>query len=306
MYASGPKLVAELQKRGYSTVLYYGGDGDVSIQQSQIPRMVNEDHVDVMIIAPVKSNSLKEQLQIAKKAQIPVIAFDNLIGDSDAVDYYVGFDNVTVGRMQAEYLINVLDLDTRTDDDPAYIELCAGDPEDLCARKSFEGFIDAVKPYMAAKKLVILSSQYEYDKCSVQKGDADQAMKRMDLLASNQQYAPQARRLDAVYCASDHIANGVKQALLRKGYTAENMPFLTGKDGTDDVLDEIREGAHRCTVYRDPEVLNNAAADLVDALLQGTKPEVNDTSSYSNGSRSLKSVLSEPMLIEPANIMLYF
>ncbi len=99
-----------------------------------------------------------------------MIAFDNLIGDSDAVDYYVGFDNVTVGRMQAEYLINVLDLDTRTDDDPAYIELCAGDPEDLCARKSFEGFIDAVKPYMAAKKLVILSSQYEYDKCSVQEG----------------------------------------------------------------------------------------------------------------------------------------
>ena len=305
-YASGPKLVAELQKRGYSTVLYYGGDGDVSIQQAQIPRMVNEDHVDLMIIAPVKSNSLKEELKTAKKMQIPVIAFDNLIGDSDAVDYYVGFDNIAVGRMQAEYLINVLNLDSRSEDDPAYMELCAGDAEDLCARKSFEGFIETVKPYIEAKKLVIPSTESEYDSCSVQNAEADQAMKRMDLLASKLQYDPKAQRLDAVYCASDHIANGVLQSLRRKGYTAENMPYLTGKDGTDEVLDEIRDGAHRCTVYRDPEVLNNVAADLVDALLQGTNPEINDSSSYSNGSYSLKSVLSEPMLIEPANIMFYF
>lgn len=305
-YEAGPALVKELQNRGYETVLYYGGDGDVPIQQAQIPRMIKEDRVQAMIVAPIVSNSLIEQLKEAKNNNIPVIAFDNLITYSDAVSYYVGFDDLQVGRMQAQYLIDILGLEARTDENPAYIEMCAGDGKDLGAEKSFNGFIETLLPYIDDGRVKVLSNEFFFSMCNVEQGTADHAMKRMDDIIEKNGYGSGKQKLDAVYCASDTIADGVMDSLERNGYTSDNMPYLTGRDATSTVISDIKGGEHRSTIYRDPELLNKNCVDLVDALLSGQEPEVNDTTSYNNGMYDMRSVLSEPMLISSSNIMFYF
>lgn len=304
-YTAGPALEKNLHDRGYETVLYYGGDNDIAIQQQQIPRMLNEDHVDAMIIAPIDANSLIEQLAPAK-GKIPVISFDRLIMYSEAVNYYVGFDNVQVGKMQGQALAKSLKLDERTSDDPAYLEICAGDRKDRSAEKAFNGFLSIILPYIDDGRVVVPSEQFFFAMCAVPEGSEQNALKRMDQLIADKGFSPNGAKLDAVYCASDTEADGVIKSLKRAGYNAENMPYLTGRDATENAVKGIMLGERGSTIYRDPNVLNNSAAKIIDALLNSREPEVNDTSSYNNGYYDMKSILSEPVLIDKSNVLEYF
>ena len=67
---------------------------------------------------------------------IPVIAYDRLIMETDAVSYYATFDNYMVGTIQGKYFVEALDLENRTD--PVNIEIVAGSPDDNNARYFFQ------------------------------------------------------------------------------------------------------------------------------------------------------------------------
>ena len=64
-----------------------------------------------LIIASIDGTTLSQVLQDAADADIPVIAYDRLIRDSENVDYYASFDNFMVGVQQATSLLNGLGLD---------------------------------------------------------------------------------------------------------------------------------------------------------------------------------------------------
>ena len=61
---------------------------------------------------------------------IPVIAYDRLIRESDAIDYYVSFDNYKVGQMQGQFVIDKFGLDLKDKSKSYNIEFTAGDPAD--------------------------------------------------------------------------------------------------------------------------------------------------------------------------------
>ncbi len=86
------------------------GSNDTATQVSQIENMITEG-VDVLVIASIDGSSLGTVMSQAKEAGIPVIAYDRLIMDSDAVSYYATFDNYMVGTKQGEYIRDNLDLD---------------------------------------------------------------------------------------------------------------------------------------------------------------------------------------------------
>jgi ABC-type xylose transport system substrate-binding protein len=70
------------------------------------------DKVDLLLIAAIDGSTLSQTLGDAKSANIPVIAYDRLIMDTDAVSYYVSFDNYTVGKLQGEFVRDQLGLDS--------------------------------------------------------------------------------------------------------------------------------------------------------------------------------------------------
>lgn len=305
-YSAGPSLVNDLKKRGYDTVLYYGGDNDVPIQQRQISRMLNEDKVNAMIVAPIDANILLDQLKPVKKAGVPVISFDRLIMYSDAVKYYVAFDNSLVGKMQAQSIIDALKLDERSSSDPAYLEIVGGAPKDKSVEGAYNGFLSMILPYIDDGKLVVPSDQFFLNMVTVKDGSSDNALKRIDELISKQGYGPKGKKLDAVYCSSDTVADGVVRGLKKTGYTSENMPFLCGRDATESQLKGILAGERGSTIYRDPNKLNDSAARIIDALMSGKQPEINDTSSYNNGLDNMNSVVCEPVLVDRNNIKTLF
>ena len=82
---------------------------------------------DVRFLTGSDEHGQKIELK-AKEAGIPVISYDRLLMNSDAVTYYATFDNYKVGQKQGEYLVDALDLDNQ--DGPFNIELFTGDPGD--------------------------------------------------------------------------------------------------------------------------------------------------------------------------------
>ena len=135
----GDYLKAQFEAAGYAVELKYS-DNDTDQQNNDIQAMI-ADKVDLLIIAAIDGDSLSQTLADAKSAGIPVIAYDRLIMNTDAVSYYVSFDNYTVGVLQGEFVKNALDLDNAAG--PFNIEFTAGDPADNNAGYFFNGAYDA-------------------------------------------------------------------------------------------------------------------------------------------------------------------
>jgi putative multiple sugar transport system substrate-binding protein len=105
----GENMKAQLEKAGYQVDLQYASN-DVATQVSQIENMISNG-CKLLVIASIDGSSLGTPLASAKDANIPVIAYDRLIMNSDAVSYYATFDNYMVGTKQGEYIVKALDLE---------------------------------------------------------------------------------------------------------------------------------------------------------------------------------------------------
>ncbi|MBO7334139.1 MAG: substrate-binding domain-containing protein, partial [Lachnospiraceae bacterium] len=104
----GDNMKKLLEEAGYTVDLQYA-DNIVETQVSQIENMINSG-CKVLVIAAVEGDSLGTVLAQAKEKNIPVIAYDRLIMNSDAVSYYATFDNYMVGTKQGQYIEQELGL----------------------------------------------------------------------------------------------------------------------------------------------------------------------------------------------------
>ena len=131
----GENMKALLEAAGYEVDLQYGAN-DIATQVSQIENMI-ANGCKVLVIASIDGDSLGTVLAQAKEAGIPVIAYDRLIMNSDAVSYYATFDNWLVGTKQGEFIRDALDLDNA--EGPFNIEFITGDPGDNNINFFFDG-----------------------------------------------------------------------------------------------------------------------------------------------------------------------
>ena len=146
----GDNMQKELEAAGYTVDLQYASN-DVQTQLSQVENMISQGD-DVLVIAAIEGSSLGEALDMAKENDIPVIAYDRLLMDSDAVSYYATFDNYKVGTVQGQYIVDTLDLENA--DGPFNLEITAGDPGDNNAGFFYQGAMDVLQPYIDSGKLV--------------------------------------------------------------------------------------------------------------------------------------------------------
>ena len=92
---------------------------------------------------------------MAKKKEVPVVAYDRLIMNTNAVTYYVTFDNKEVGRMQGSYVRDKLDLDNSRG--TFNIEFLSGDIADNNSKYVYDGAYEVLKDYIASGKVIIPS-----------------------------------------------------------------------------------------------------------------------------------------------------
>ncbi|MCQ2982303.1 MAG: sugar-binding protein [Treponemataceae bacterium] len=289
----GANMQAQLEKAGYAVDLQYANN-DIATQVSQIENMITGG-CKVLVIASIDGSALKNALDNAKANRISVIAYDRLIMNSNAVTYYATFDNYKVGTIQGDYLVEHLNLKNRTAADPAYIEFFTGSPDDNNINFFFGGAMDVLTPYLESGVLVCRSGQTAKAQCATLNWSTEEAQKRMENLITSNGYGPNGTRLDAVYSSNDSCAMGITNALLAAGYTKANFPIITGQDCDIVSVKNMIAGTQAMSVFKDTRTLAEKVVGMVDAILTGSAPEINDTRTYDNGMGIVPSYLCEPV-----------
>ncbi|MGW3956765.1 multiple monosaccharide ABC transporter substrate-binding protein [Streptomyces sp. NPDC004752] len=294
--ADGANVVKNLKAKGYRTKLVYGED-DPDQQVSQIENLITQG-VKGLIIAAIDNKSLNNVLQQAADAKIPVVSYDRLILGTRNVDYYASFDNTKVGELQAGFIVDKLGL--KDGKGPFNIELFAGSNDDNNTKYFFNGAMSVLQPYIDDKKLVVRSGQTKLTQVTTLRWDGTTAQKRMeDLLTSSYR----SGRVDAVLSPYDGISIGVISALRSDGYgsSGKPLPVVTGQDAELASVKSIIAGEQTQTVYKDIRQLAKVATTMVDDLLNGKKPEVNDTKTYDNGTKVVPAYLLQPVSVDKTN-----
>ena len=289
----GENMQKMLEEAGYEVDLQYASN-DVQTQLSQVENMISSG-ANVLVIAAIEGSSLGEALDMAKENEIPVIAYDRLLMESDGVSYYATFDNYKVGQVQGQYIIDTLDLENA--DGPFNIEFTAGDPGDNNAGFFFNGAMDLLKPYLDEGKLVCKSGQTTFEECATKEWKTENAQSRAEnIIASN--YAD-GTNLDAWLCSNDSTALGVENAL-EANYTGE-YPIVTGQDCDKANVKNMLAGKQSMSVFKDTRTLAEQVVKMVGQILNGEDVDVNDEETYNNNVIVVPSFLCEPVFADANN-----
>ena len=289
----GANMEKELKAAGYEVDLQFANN-DVQQQVSQIENMISSG-CNVLVIAAIEGSSLGEALGMAKKANIPVIAYDRLIMNSDAVSYYATFDNYKVGTVQGEYVVKALDLDNAAG--PFNIEFTAGDPGDNNAGFFFNGAMDVVKKYIDEGKLNVVSGQKTFEEVATPTWGTDVAQSRAENILSS--YYADGTELDVWLCSNDSTALGVENALAAN-YKGK-YPVITGQDCDIENTKNMIAGKQSMSVFKDTRTLASQVVKMVGQILSNQTVDVNDTTTYDNGVKVVPSFLCEPVFADANN-----
>lgn len=298
--ADGRNMARQFQKAGYATDLQYGDD-KVENQIAQIENMITKGR-RLLVVAAIDGSALTDVLQRAHDAGIPVISYDRLIMGTEHVDYYASFDNERVGELEGRYIVDALKLGRPAEGagDPHTIELFAGSPDDNNTRYFWNGAMKVLRPYLRSGQLVVRSGQKTMNQATTLRWDGGTAQKRMDDLISKS-YGTE--RLDAVLSPYDGISLGIISALKSAGYGTKSrpLPVVTGQDAELASVKSIIRGGQTQTVFKDTRELAAQAVRMGVAVLNGKKPEVNNTTDYDNGTKIVSAQLLKPVSIDASN-----
>lgn len=291
----GKNMKAQLEAKGAEVVLQYGDD-DVQQQVSQIEAMIAQQ-VDTLVIAAIDSGSLTTVEQAAADAGIPIIAYDRLLMDTENVDYYATFDNKGVGVVIGQYVKDALDLEN-AGDQTYTCELFMGSPDDNNALFLYNGIMEVLGEYFDNGTLVVKSGRTSFQDTCILRWSQETAQQTCEnYLASF--YA--GDHLDICLTAFDGFAYGCKAALTGAGYTAENWPIITGQDCEVMATKNIAAGTQTMSIYKDTRLLAEKCVKMVEAVLLGTEPEINDTEQYNNGKKVVPTYMCTPVAVDANN-----
>jgi D-xylose transport system substrate-binding protein len=232
-------------------VLYYNANQDETTQSGQMETAISEG-ADVVVLDPVNGAGAGAMVQSAKDSGAPVIAYDRFIAEAD---YYMSFDNETVGKMQAEALVEATG-------DQGGILMLNGSPDDPNAAQFKAGAHSVID----ASNLEVLA---EFDNPD---WSAEQAQEFTT--AQLAKYDPS--EIAGVYAANDAQAGGVIAALTGAGVAEDALPPVTGQDAEIAAIQRILAGQQAMTIYKPIPIEAHTAAETAVALANGDDVEAPD------------------------------
>lgn len=293
----GANMKRGLEKSGYVVDMQYA-DNDTELQKTQIEGMI-EAGVDCLVVTPIDSAALTSTLEKAEEAGIPVIAYDRLLMDTNAVSYYIAFDNKQIGRLIGEYVEKEKELALAGNQGKTYTaEFFMGAPDDNCALHLYNGVMEVLQPYLDEGTLVCKSGKTSFeDTCTVRWLPETAQQNCTDYL---QQYYTEDK-LDICVSAGDGLSYGLKDALEEAGYTSQDWPVITGQDAEVRAVQNMIQGYQSMSVYIDTSLLAEKCVEMVQTILEGGEPEINDTEQYNNNIKTVPAYLCEPVSVDAGN-----
>jgi D-xylose transport system substrate-binding protein len=280
-----PLLEAAFKAAGVPVTID-NAQGDKSTQQQQAEQQITNG-AKVLLLVNLDSGSGAAIEANAQSRGVKVIDYDRLTLKGSSA-YYVSFDNVKVGQLQGQGLVDCLG-DSGT---PNIAEL-NGSPTDNNATLFKQGYDSVLKPLYDSGKAKKVADQ------SVPDWDNQQA-----LTIFEQMLQKTNNKIDGVLAANDGLGNSVISAL--KARKLKQIP-VTGQDATPEGIQNILAGDQCMTVYKAVKKEADAASKLAIALSKGTQPPAGLVNGKTNDTaRDVPSVLLTPEAITKDNIKVVF
>ncbi|ULQ60858.1 sugar-binding protein [Brucepastera parasyntrophica] len=292
--------------KGQANVELLFSQGDSGKEKQNVETLLTKG-IKVLIICPHDGTAAAAAAEAAKKEGVTVIAYDRLINDTTAVDYYVTFDSVSVGKAQAQYLVDQLKGKTKA---PLY--LYAGAASDNNAFLFFQGAWEVLQPLIANGTFVIKNSS---EAVALQgKKDLTRAemAKIIGQISTNWDFNDAKRKAaDNLTSAStadkgevfilapnDGTARAIADEFAKD--TAVTKYYVTGQDAEKASVQYIIDGKQSMTVFKDVRTLVSDAVAMAKDVLAGKTPIT--TGSYNNGKKDVAAKQTEVVTVDKNNV----
>jgi D-xylose transport system substrate-binding protein len=235
--------------------------------------------VDVLVVVPHNGDISASIVESAKRQNVPVLSYDRLIRNSD-VDFYISFDNVKVGELQAKYLVDRAPKGN-------YI-LIGGSPTDNNARLFRQGQMNVLDPVIKSGDIKVVADQWSKDWLP------------SEALSHTENALTQAQnKVVAVVASNDSTAGGVVQALEEQKLAGKVL--VSGQDADLAACQRVVTGTQSMTVYKPITPLATKAAEIAVALAK--KQAVESNNKVNNGQKDVPSYLLEPIAVDKNNMV---
>jgi len=259
-------------------------EGDAQTQITQAEQAITNG-ARVILLVNLDSGSGAAIIELARASGVAVIDYDRLTIEGPGADFYVSFDNESVGRLQGEGLVAAVEAAGLENPNVAVLN---GSPTDNNATLFANGYRGVIDPLFDSGDWTLVDAQ------SVPDWDNQQA-----LVIFEQILTAAGGEVDAAIAANDGLAGAVIAALENQG-----LPYIpvTGQDATVGGIQNILAGRQSMTVYKAIKAEAEAAAALAVAILNGEDTSAMATGAVNNGTNDVPSVLLVPVSVTADNI----
>lgn len=258
---------------GDCEVKYYNADQDEAKQAQQLETAISAG-AKVIVLDPVNGNGAGGMVTSAHEAGAKVIAYDRFI---DGADYYLSFDNETVGKFQAEELVKAMG------GKGGYLQL-NGAPSDPNAAQFKKGADSVLKD----SGLTLLTDS-SYD-------NPDWSANNAQKYVTDQLSKSDPADIKGVYAANDAQAGGVIAALTGAGVKPDALPPVTGQDAELAGIQRIIAGEQYMTIFKSYFIEAEKAGEVAVALVNGE--DVGETTDF----EGVQSFIFDPVVVTKDNV----
>ncbi|MDA0164913.1 sugar ABC transporter substrate-binding protein [Solirubrobacter ginsenosidimutans] len=262
-------------------IIYQNANQDAARQQQQAEAAITNG-AKVLVLDAVDAKAATATVNRAKQSKIPVIAYDRLISGAP-IDYYVSFDNVRVGKLQAQALLDKLGTT-----DGKQIVMLNGSPTDPSSGDYKKGAHEVLDP-----SGIKIAREYDTPDWSPDKAqqETEQAITALG-----------KDKVAGVYSANDGMIGGAIAAMKSAGIDPKTVP-TTGQDSEVAAIQRILVGEQYMTIYLAIKKQAESAAELAVDLIKGTQPPASLVNNkVNNGSGDVPTVLLDPTAVTKDNI----
>lgn len=293
-----------LKDSKYSTEILFS-QGSSAKEKENVESLLNKG-IKVLIITPQDGAAAGSAVEAAKKEGVTVIAYDRLITNTDAVNYYVTFDSLAVGAAQAQYLVD----NAKGSNVPLY--LYAGAASDNNAFLFFEGAWKVLQPKIADGTFKIANSSEAEKLKDTAELSRDQLSKIIGQVTTNWDPNEAKNKAQTHLTAAKADLKGAVAILAPNDGTARSIAdvfatdkaiksyVVTGQDAEKASIQYIIDSKQSMTVFKDVRTLVKDAMGLAVEVLDGKTPET--TGSYDNGSKEVKAKQTDVIVVNKDNV----
>lgn len=298
------RFKAALEDSDYSTEILFS-QGSSAKEKENVEALLNKG-IKVLIITPHDGAAAAAAVEAAKKDDVTVIAYDRLITDTDAVDYYVTFDSLAVGAAQAQYLVD----NAEGSGIPLY--LYAGASSDNNAFLFFQGAWEVLQPKIADGTFIIANSSQAEGLKDTKELDRDQLSQIIGQVTTNWDPNESKNKAQthltsvgddmkgnvAILAPNDGTARSIADVFASDAAVTDY--WITGQDAEKASIQYIIDEKQSMTVFKDVRTLVEDAMGMAVEVMDGNTPET--TGSYDNGMTEVKAKQTDVIVVDKENV----